>query len=262
MNLVSILSKYIIFIIITNTIVFKVQSNCMQATKEAELAYQIPKGLLTAISFAETGRTLKNGKQTSWPWTVNLGGKGKFFPNKKSAVDYVKENIKKGKKNIDIGCMQVNMKYHPKAFKSLEDAFDPKINTLWAAAWLKTLQKSHNSWREATGYYHSSRPKRKKIYSGKVFDLWASLENNTNLEKKLVVHNIKNGNLIDNIIAAKSSTQIMTKNKILPINEIKNIAIMNKDNKNKKENVVSSPYIVARMEKVRFFRKYFNKNNN
>ena len=35
--------------------------------------------------------------------------------------------------------MQVNMMYHPDAFNSLEEAFDPSTNVSWAASWLKKL---------------------------------------------------------------------------------------------------------------------------
>ena len=90
----------------------------------------------------------------------------------------MENKIDKGRKNIDIGCMQVNLLYHPDAFNNLNEAFDPESNAKWAAKWLKDLQKKHKSWREAVGYYHSSRPKRKKLYSERVFNLWASIKNN------------------------------------------------------------------------------------
>ena len=61
---------------------------------------------------------IKDGDFISWPWTINMGGKGKFFDNKDKALNYTKNFINKGKKNIDIGCMQINYMYHPKAFKT------------------------------------------------------------------------------------------------------------------------------------------------
>ena len=50
------------------------------------------------MSLTESGRKIKNGEFISWPWTINRKGKGKFFDNKVTAINYVKEYTKKGKK--------------------------------------------------------------------------------------------------------------------------------------------------------------------
>ena len=90
--------------------------DCIIATKKYENIYGIPNNLLLSISLTESGRRIKNGEFVSWPWTINRKGKGKFFDNKLTAIKYVKDYIKKGKKNIDLGCMQVNYMYHQSAF--------------------------------------------------------------------------------------------------------------------------------------------------
>ena len=63
---------------------------------------------MLSVSLTESGRKIKNGEFISWPWTINRKGKGKFFDNKVTAINYVKEYTKK-EKNIDLGCMQVNL---------------------------------------------------------------------------------------------------------------------------------------------------------
>ena len=78
--------------------------DCIIAAKKYEEIYGIPKNLLLSVSLTESGRKIKNGEFVSWPWTINKKGKGKFFDNKASAVNYVKEYTKQGKKNILVIC--------------------------------------------------------------------------------------------------------------------------------------------------------------
>ena len=69
--------------------------DCIIASKKYEEIYDIPKNLLLSMSLTESGRRIKNGEFISWPWTINKKGKGKFFDNKETAVNYVKGYIKK-----------------------------------------------------------------------------------------------------------------------------------------------------------------------
>lgn len=100
--------------------------------------YQIKEHLLTTISSVETGRwNAKTKQKVAWPWTVNAQGKGTYFETKAQAVREVKRLQKAGVKSIDVGCMQINLAYHPDAFKSVEEAFDPE----------KTLNTGQNFWK-------------------------------------------------------------------------------------------------------------------
>ena len=69
--------------------------DCIIATKKYEEIYGIPKNLLLSVSLTESGRRIKNGEFISWPWTINKKGKGKFFDNKVTAINYVKEYTNK-----------------------------------------------------------------------------------------------------------------------------------------------------------------------
>ena len=63
-----------------------------------------------------------------------------------------------GVRSIDVGCMQVNLMHHPNAFASLDAAFDPTANALYAARFLNTLYGISGSWVQATAAYHSQTP--------------------------------------------------------------------------------------------------------
>ena len=115
-------SIFSLFFLLTTTLLAN-KYDCIIAAKKYEEIYRIPNNLLLSMSLTESGRKIKNGEFVSWPWTINRKGKGKFFDSKITAVNFVKKYIKKGKKNIDIGCMQVNHMYHPSAFNNFHEAF-------------------------------------------------------------------------------------------------------------------------------------------
>ena len=151
---------------------------CMKATQKFEEKYQIKEHLLSTIANVETGRwNEKHQQKLAWPWTINAQGKGKFFKTKAEAVREIKRLQKAGVKSIDVGCMQINLAYHPKAFKSIEDALDPYKNVEYGARFLKSLYKRKgNNWIKAATAYHSSVPKKAKVYKKKLVNTYASIK--------------------------------------------------------------------------------------
>ena len=146
---------------------------CQRATQTAEASRALPSNLLTAISYAEAGKWDPEKQAIiAWPWTVTSGGRGRFFPNKQSAVEHVRSLQDKGVSNIDVGCLQVNLHYHPDAFANLEAAFDPTTNALYAAQFLKRLHRDNKSWAEAIRRYHSATPSRGEPYRARVLNFW------------------------------------------------------------------------------------------
>ena len=145
---------------------------CQRATKHAEVSSALPKDLLTAISHAESGQwDAQEQAIIAWPWTVTSGGKGRYFPDKKSAIAHVRDLQRKGVHNIDVGCLQVNLHYHPDAFPSLEAAFDPNTNARYAAQFLGKLQRN-KSWSQAIKRYHSANPRHGDPYHERVLGFW------------------------------------------------------------------------------------------
>jgi len=99
-------------------------------------------------------------------------GKGRYLPTKEAAIAEVEELRARGVRNIDVGCMQVNLMYHPEAFADLEEAFEPAANVAYAAAFLKDLRDNKGSWAKAVAHYHSATPERYIRYRTKVFAAW------------------------------------------------------------------------------------------
>lgn len=121
-----------------------------------EKKYKIPKHLLRSISVVETGRWHSKAKiYLPWPWAVNQGGKSYYLKSKKEAIEKVKSMLQAGITNIDIGCMQINLHHHPKAFLNLTQAFDPKENIEYAANFLTKNYQASENWQAAIAAYHS-----------------------------------------------------------------------------------------------------------
>lgn len=143
---------------------------CASAIHKEERRSRIPSHLMDAIASVESGRWDPMEKANiAWPWTVTAEGKGKFYPTRQAAVHAVESLHRRGIRNIDVGCMQINLGYHPNAFQSLEQAFDPRANVAYAATFLKQLYADRRSWVKAVRYYHSSHPDRQRRYGSKVF---------------------------------------------------------------------------------------------
>ena len=90
------MGKIFIIILFISLFNFKVNAtiNCGQLTEKIEREYKIPNKLLTSISLVESG-IKKEGRFVSWPWTLNVSGKSKFFNSQKETLDYLRKNYKK-----------------------------------------------------------------------------------------------------------------------------------------------------------------------
>ena len=149
---------------------------CLKEAVRLEKRERIKTNLLSAISLAESGRYFKQYPTgVSWPWTVTAEGKGEYFNSKEEALDAVKKLREKGVENIDVGCMQINLKYHPDAFKSVEDALDPAQNMAYAAGFLKRNYLATKSWGEAATRHHSKNAQKAFKYEDKLLDIWNRL---------------------------------------------------------------------------------------
>ena len=147
-------------------------NSCATHIFKYEKQHGIPSGLLHAISKAESGRKDDTGRIVPWPWTINAQGQGYFFPTKQAAIAAVQAMQAKGVESIDVGCMQINLYYHPHAFKTLDDAFEPSKNVAYAAHFLTSLKKDHSSWYRAIAHYHSANPIHHIPYQKNILAIW------------------------------------------------------------------------------------------
>ena len=199
-------------------------NSCEKTIESIELQTDIPKGLLLGIGKAEAIRKINN-KYIIWPWTINHAGKSMFFDTKKQMRNYVSKNLKKNDFNIDVGCMQINIKWHKNNFKKIADMFEVSPNISYAASFLLQLKNKHGSWDKAIKHYHSSDPKKNIPYLIKVKSFWKKLKG-------------------EKIITAKT----IKRESLTKINQV-SLANMIKERQ---------PYLFERIEKVKFFRNIFS----
>lgn len=147
-------------------------SECDAPARAAEQALGIPSDLLAAIGRVETGRPDGFGRLAAWPWSVNALGRDYALANAGEAVALVGSLRAQGVRSIDVGCFQVNLLYHPEAFASLADAFDPTANAGAAGHFLRALRAGGSGWEEAVARYHSANPDLGLPYLRQVMASW------------------------------------------------------------------------------------------
>ena len=202
----------------------KKNKSCEKVIETIEDLTDIPKNLLLSIGKSESGRILKNNKHVIWPWTVNHAGKSLFFDTKNQMQKYVLKYVKIQDYNLDVGCMQINLKWHKNNFKKISDMFAVEPNVSYAASFLLQLKNKHGSWDKAIKHYHSSDPKKNKPYLIKVKHFWKIKEDNTVKSAININRKEANTNSLSSIIKDRQ------------------------------------PYLFARIEKVKFFRNIFSQN--
>ena len=160
---------------------------CEHNILDIEQQIDIPKGLLKAIGLTESGRYINKSKFVIWPWTINTNKKSLFFDTKKQMHKFLMHEIKNGNLDLDVGCMQINLKWHGKHFKKISDAVDPKINISYATSFLYKLKSDFKTWNEAIKRYHSSKPSKNIRYHKKVLANWSMVKKSN--EKTMTIKN-------------------------------------------------------------------------
>ena len=145
---------------------------CHRAIAAAEAESRVPARLLEAIANVESGRPDADGQINPWPWTINALGEGHFYATKAKAISAVIGLRSRGVQSIDVGCMQVNLLHHPRAFSDLAQAFDPHENARYAGLFLNDLYAQTGAWPLAAAAYHSWTPALAKPYQRRVMAQW------------------------------------------------------------------------------------------
>lgn len=134
-----------------------IEQLCDAAALRASRNWNVPLDVLLAISLTETGRK-SGGTIRPWPWTVNMEGKGVWFKSSSEARAYVREHQDRGARSFDVGCFQINHRWHGQHFSSVDAMFDPVTNADYAAQFLSQLFSELGDWGRAAGAYHSRTP--------------------------------------------------------------------------------------------------------
>jgi len=110
----------------------------------------VPLGVLYSVGLSETGR-----RGVLHPYALNVDGKALFADDLPSAVKAFSEARRNGGRLIDLGCMQINHRYHGDKFPTVEAMLDPARNVEYAARFLKELRAREGSWTMAVARYNA-----------------------------------------------------------------------------------------------------------
>ena len=139
---------------------------CDHAAAAAAETSGVPIDILLAITRVETGRG--GDVVQPWPWTINADGAGDWYDTKEAAVGAATAHLSDGTGSFDVGCFQLNMRWHGAGFATLSDMFDPARNADYAAAFLLQLYQESGDWAAAVAAYHSRTPELAERYLRKV----------------------------------------------------------------------------------------------
>jgi soluble lytic murein transglycosylase-like protein len=123
---------------------------CEREMVRAAAANNVPLGMLYAVGLTESGRS-----GSLQPYALNIEGRAAYESSKAAALRAFRMAQRSGAKQIDVGCMQINHRYHAENFASLEDMFDPAKNVAYAAHFLSELKEREGSWTTAIARYHA-----------------------------------------------------------------------------------------------------------
>ena len=116
----------------------------------AARTHSVPLGVLYAVGLSETGR-----KGVLHPYALNIDGKTVMAADLRNALARFREAKNNGAKLVDVGCMQINHRYHGDKFAGVEAMFDPARNVDYAARFLKELRAREGNWTMAVSRYNA-----------------------------------------------------------------------------------------------------------
>jgi hypothetical protein len=134
----------------------------------------IPSAILYAIALTESATQIHSRKKyRPWPWTLNVAGQGYFFDTRIEVWQALTNWIRKGRRSIDIGLMQVNWRFHREKLGTPWQALDPYHNLRVGAAILQECYQARQDWWESVGCYHSpANRQRAERYRQRVITHW------------------------------------------------------------------------------------------
>ncbi len=123
---------------------------CEREIQAAAARYGIPEGILYSVGLTETGR-----RGSLQPYALNVEGRASFPASRSEALRQFAAAQAQGATLIDLGCMQINHRYHGDQFGSVDAMLDPRRNVDYAARFLRQLHDRHETWTMAVARYHA-----------------------------------------------------------------------------------------------------------
>ncbi len=138
--------------------------SCEGQIAAAAKRYDVPLAVFYAVGLVETGG--RNGLQ---PYSLNIEGRSSVNASLADGLQAFEAARRQGARLIDVGCMQINYRWHGDQFPSVAAMFDPVHNVDYAARFLRDLRSREGSWTLAVARYNAgpnNNPAQKKYVCG------------------------------------------------------------------------------------------------
>lgn len=117
---------------------------------------QLDPYVLYAVALVESATGIHTHQVTPWPWALNTSGKSIIPKSQQEASVYLHKSLAEGRRQIDVGLMQINVHWHGHRVEKAEQLLNPVTNIQIGAALLaEAIQSAPNDLVLGIGHYHS-----------------------------------------------------------------------------------------------------------
>lgn len=138
---------------------------------------QIDGLLLYSVALAESASGKGGGLAGPSPLAIRAGNDAFYPKTRQEAEATLRSLLAEGRTNIDVGLMQVNLRWHGQRVASPYELLEPSRNLEVATQILyETLLSSPNDIRTAVGRYHNWEDERGGRYADRVLGIYKTLK--------------------------------------------------------------------------------------
>lgn len=118
--------------------------------------HRIDPYILYAVALTESRKNGEQNRVMPWPWAINNAGNA-FIPNSQQEAEaLLNQMLDQGKRNIDIGIMQVNLRWHGHRVAKPELLLIPSTNLeIGASVLSEAIQSVPGNLAHGIGRYYS-----------------------------------------------------------------------------------------------------------
>lgn len=144
----------LICVFLPNLTMARAQANCDAIVEQAAQKFDVPAGLMSAMSRVLLEQSDTRQMVQTTPWAIKQGAHVLTFETAADMEAELENLILNGDEDLNLGCMQLNLIWHGDHFHSLQDMMHPTKSADYAAKVLSELYKEHGSWQKTIRAFH------------------------------------------------------------------------------------------------------------
>lgn len=118
--------------------------------------HRIDPYILYAVALTESRKNGEQNRVIPWPWAINNAGNAFIPGSQQEAEALLNQMLEQGKRNIDVGIMQVNLRWHGYRVAKPEQLLIPSTNLeIGASVLSEAIQSVPGNLAHGIGRYYS-----------------------------------------------------------------------------------------------------------